>query len=226
MGVKRVTPGSLLKPSCAQAGAVPAVRLTAGRRHRPTVYPGARPRRDPAHGPRAPDRGRPVRLPDCDGAKARESGSRGAMTPDSFFLAEWRTRQPGERRSITRARRLADALGLLGQARPVLSVVGSKGKGTAATYASACLAAAGLRVVTVTGPGYRRAEERIRVDGRAISASRPARTCRPAGRGQGHRWRRRWRRRAARPARPRGTSLRPACSPSRVCSTRRTWPLT
>ena len=93
------------------------------------------------------------------------------MTPDSFFLSEWRSRQPGEGRSITRARRLADALGLLGQARPVLSVVGSKGKGTAAAYASACLAAAGQRVVTVTSPGYRRAAERIRVDGRAISAA-------------------------------------------------------
>ena len=91
------------------------------------------------------------------------------MTPDSFFLSEWSSRRPGEGRSITRARRLADALGLLGQARPVLSVVGSKGKGTAAAYASAYLAAAGQRVVTVTSPGYRRAAERIRVDGRAIS---------------------------------------------------------
>ena len=86
-----------------------------------------------------------------------------------FFLSEWNDRTPGERRSISRARRLADVFGLLGQARPVLSVVGSKGKGTAATYASACLAAAGQRVVTVTSPGYRGAAERIRVNGRAIS---------------------------------------------------------
>ncbi len=98
------------------------------------------------------------------------------MTPDSlllpeFFLAEWESRRPGEGRSITRARRLAGALGLLGQAAPVLSVVGSKGKGTAAIYASACLAAAGQRVVTVTSPGYRTATERIRVDGRAVSPS-------------------------------------------------------
>jgi dihydrofolate synthase/folylpolyglutamate synthase len=48
-------------------------------------------------------------------------------------------------------------------------VVGSKGKGTAATYASACLAAGGGRVVTVTSPALRSDAERIRVDGVAIS---------------------------------------------------------
>ncbi len=92
------------------------------------------------------------------------------MTPDSFFLSEWHARRPGERRSLPRARSLAATLGLLDeQARPVLSVVGSKGKGTTAICASAFLAAAGCRVVTVTSPGYRSAEERIRVDGQAIS---------------------------------------------------------
>ncbi|WP_239162123.1 Mur ligase family protein [Acrocarpospora phusangensis] len=54
---------------------------------------------------------------------------------------------------------------------PVLTVVGSKGKGTAATYASAFLAATGARVVTVTSPGLRSNRERIRVDGAAISAA-------------------------------------------------------
>jgi dihydrofolate synthase / folylpolyglutamate synthase len=98
------------------------------------------------------------------------------MTPDGlalprFFLAEWESRGPAERRSLTRARRLAGALGLLAPAGPVLSVVGSKGKGTAATYASAFLAAAGQRVLTVTGPGYRTATERIRVNGRAVPAA-------------------------------------------------------
>ncbi len=101
------------------------------------------------------------------------------MTPDSFFLAEWHARRPGERRSLPRARILAAALGLLDQTNPVLSVVGSKGKGTTAIYASAYLAAAGLRVVTVTSPGYRSAEERIRLDGCAIS---PARLLELAGR--------------------------------------------
>lgn len=53
---------------------------------------------------------------------------------------------------------------------PVLAVVGSKGKGTAATYASATLAAAGLRVVSVMSPGHRSNRDRIRVDGRAVTA--------------------------------------------------------
>ncbi|MGE5292498.1 MAG: hypothetical protein ACM3ML_35975 [Micromonosporaceae bacterium] len=90
------------------------------------------------------------------------------MTADGFFLSEWRARRPGQRRSLRRARDLADALGLRANLPPLLSVVGSKGKGTTATYASACLAATGIRVVTVTGPGYRRSNERIRLDGRAI----------------------------------------------------------
>ena len=93
------------------------------------------------------------------------------MTPEGFFLSEWRSRRLGEHRSLPRAHSLAAALGLLDQARPVLSVVGSKGKGTAAIYASACLVAAGQRVVTVTSPGYRRASERIRLNGRAIPAA-------------------------------------------------------
>ncbi|GAA0376111.1 hypothetical protein Acor_32100 [Acrocarpospora corrugata] len=50
-------------------------------------------------------------------------------------------------------------------------MVGSKGKGTAATYASAFLAASGGRVVTVTSPGLRSNRERIRLDGAAISTA-------------------------------------------------------
>ena len=52
----------------------------------------------------------------------------------------------------------------------MLTVVGSKGKGTAATYASAALASSGLRVGTLVSPGLRSNRERIRVDGSAISA--------------------------------------------------------
>ncbi len=54
---------------------------------------------------------------------------------------------------------------------PVIAVVGSKGKGTAAVYASATLAAAGLRVGTLTSPGFLSNRERIRVDGMAIPES-------------------------------------------------------
>lgn len=85
------------------------------------------------------------------------------------FYREWERRAPGETRDLGRARALADALGLLDPDVPVLTVVGSKGKGTAATYASAFLAAAGLRVCTVTSPGLRSDRDRIRLDGRALS---------------------------------------------------------
>ncbi|RFS83228.1 hypothetical protein D0T12_24080 [Actinomadura spongiicola] len=85
------------------------------------------------------------------------------------FYREWRGRAPGETRDLGRARALAAVLGVLGPDVPVLTVVGSKGKGTTATYASAFLAAAGLRVCTVTSPGLRVDRDRIRVDGRAVS---------------------------------------------------------
>jgi dihydrofolate synthase/folylpolyglutamate synthase len=84
-------------------------------------------------------------------------------------------RARGQRRSLARAAVFAthlgvDLEGLNARPQDVISVVGSKGKGTAATYASATLAAAGLRVGTITSPGLRSNRERIRVDGRAIDA--------------------------------------------------------
>lgn len=86
-----------------------------------------------------------------------------------MFFREWDGRAPGETRDIGRARALASALHVLAPDAPVLTVVGSKGKGTAALYASAFLAAAGLRVCTVTSPGLRTDRDRIRVDGRAVT---------------------------------------------------------
>jgi folylpolyglutamate synthase/dihydrofolate synthase len=86
------------------------------------------------------------------------------------FFREWDARAPGERRSRDRARALIDALGLSTSGVPTLTVVGSKGKGTTAAYASAFLSAAGLRVVTITSPHFRTVRERIRVDGYAVSA--------------------------------------------------------
>jgi dihydrofolate synthase/folylpolyglutamate synthase len=87
----------------------------------------------------------------------------------AFFFEEWSRRGPGDRRSLRRAALLAGLLGVAEPGLPVLTVVGSKGKGTAATYASAWLVAAGCRVVTVTSPGLRSDVERIRVDGAAVS---------------------------------------------------------
>jgi dihydrofolate synthase/folylpolyglutamate synthase len=88
---------------------------------------------------------------------------------DEVFFAEWRRRRPGRRRDIRRAGELARVLGIATSPCPVLAVVGSKGKGTAATYASATLAGADLRTVTVTSPALRSNTERIRVDGRAVT---------------------------------------------------------
>ncbi|MEV4252955.1 hypothetical protein AB0J52_07275 [Spirillospora sp. NPDC049652] len=91
------------------------------------------------------------------------------MAADQVFFREWTARRPGSRRSIARARELAGVLEVPPDGVPVLAVVGSKGKGTAATYASATVAAAGLRVVSVMSPGHRSNRDRIRVDGRALS---------------------------------------------------------
>ncbi len=95
-------------------------------------------------------------------------------TDQAFFAERIAGRASGRRRSIERARALAPHLGIdlaAWRAHPerVVVVVGSKGKGTAATFASAGLAAAGRRVGTLTSPGLRSNRERIRVDGRAIS---------------------------------------------------------
>jgi dihydrofolate synthase/folylpolyglutamate synthase len=95
-------------------------------------------------------------------------------TDQALFAERIAWRPSGRRRSLARARALAPHLGVdldLWRANPerVISVVGSKGKGTAATFASAALAAGGLRVGTLTSPGLRSNRERIRVDGAAIA---------------------------------------------------------
>jgi dihydrofolate synthase/folylpolyglutamate synthase len=91
----------------------------------------------------------------------------------AFFAERIAGRPSGQRRSLPRARALAPHLGVDLEAwrthpERVVTVVGSKGKGTAATFASAALAAGGLRVGTLTSPGLRSNRERIRVDGAAI----------------------------------------------------------
>ncbi len=95
------------------------------------------------------------------------------VADEVFFEERSRLRRPGIRRSLARARGLAAHLGIdcdrLRQNRwPVIAVVGSKGKGTTATFVSATLSASGMRVGTLTSPGFRSNRERIRVDGNAI----------------------------------------------------------
>jgi dihydrofolate synthase/folylpolyglutamate synthase len=91
------------------------------------------------------------------------------MKAAEAFYMEWARRGPGAQRSVPRAGLLAKELGIGSPVMPVLTVVGSKGKGTAATYASAYLSGSGFRVAMVTSPGLRRNTDRVRVDGVAIS---------------------------------------------------------
>lgn len=94
---------------------------------------------------------------------------------DAAFFEEWSTKQPGARRSLARARAVGRALGTWDDTPPVLVVVGSKGKGTAAVHAAATLSAAlvdggrSAHVGLVTSPGLRTNRERMRFDGLAIS---------------------------------------------------------
>ncbi|MGH3682117.1 MAG: hypothetical protein ACRDT2_17915, partial [Natronosporangium sp.] len=97
------------------------------------------------------------------------------VSPDAVFFREWDARLPGQRRSLDRAGAVLDRIGLAGFRPQTLVVVGSKGKGTTACYASAYLAAAGRRVVTVTSPSFRDSAERIRLDGAAVPAQTLAR---------------------------------------------------
>lgn len=87
------------------------------------------------------------------------------------FFTEWASRRPGQTRSLDRAAALLSALDLSAPRTPVLGVVGSKGKGSTATYAAAALSAAGLRTVLVTGPSFRGYRERVRVDGASVTGA-------------------------------------------------------
>jgi dihydrofolate synthase / folylpolyglutamate synthase len=90
------------------------------------------------------------------------------LPADSVFFSEWEALRRVTRRSVARTAMLADALGINVRALPSVVVVGSKGKATTATFASAVLAAAGLRVGTITSPPIITNRERIRIDGAAI----------------------------------------------------------
>lgn len=109
------------------------------------------------------------------------------LPQDAPFYDEWTRLRGALPRGRARAVDLAPALGLdvgtgadggprvLGTAGrplpPVITVVGSKGKGTAACFASAALHCAGLRVGTVTSPAFRTNAERVRRDGAALDDS-------------------------------------------------------
>ncbi|HKR65805.1 MAG TPA: hypothetical protein VJZ00_18890, partial [Thermoanaerobaculia bacterium] len=91
------------------------------------------------------------------------------LPADRVFFEEWSRMRATSKRSIARAARLAEAMGVPLREIPAIVVVGSKGKATAATLASAALANAGHRVGTITSPPILTNRERIRVNGVAIS---------------------------------------------------------
>ena len=90
------------------------------------------------------------------------------LDADRVFFEEWSRLHVTSKRSVPRAAMLADAMGVPLRALPTIVVVGSKGKATAATKASAALVAAGHRVGTITSPPILTNRERIRIDGIAI----------------------------------------------------------
>lgn len=72
-------------------------------------------------------------------------------------------------------RALVEELGHPEAAYPSLLIAGTNGKGSVAAYLDAALGAAGLKVGRYTSPHLVRVNERIAVDGRAISDARLAR---------------------------------------------------
>lgn len=91
------------------------------------------------------------------------------LDADEPFFREYKEHSGARRRSLVRAARLRDLWDLRAdRLPPVLTVVGSKGKGTAATYAAATLTAAGMRTGLVTSPPFRTNRERVRLDGVAV----------------------------------------------------------
>lgn len=89
------------------------------------------------------------------------------LPADRVFFEEWRRLHTLAKRSVPRALLLAQTMDVDLRGLPSIVVVGSKGKATAATCASAALAAAGHRVGTITSPPILTNRERIRVDGLA-----------------------------------------------------------
>lgn len=89
---------------------------------------------------------------------------------ESVIFSEWRALRQSTSRSLHRTAQLMQQLGYApdAQQHQIIGVVGSKGKGTAAAYASATLAGLGHRVGTVMSPGILSNADRIRIDGEAL----------------------------------------------------------
>lgn len=89
---------------------------------------------------------------------------------EAVIFSEWRELRHLSSRSLERTAALLEVLGYdpAAAGHRTLGVVGSKGKGTAAAYASAALAGLGHRVGTVMSPGVISNADRIRIDGKTV----------------------------------------------------------
>jgi dihydrofolate synthase / folylpolyglutamate synthase len=89
-------------------------------------------------------------------------------------LDEWQTyiglERPGDvTRGLVPVRLVAERLGVAGAAHRNVVVAGTNGKGSTAVFCEALLCGAGLRVGTTLSPHLAEFNERIRVDGQAMS---------------------------------------------------------
>jgi dihydrofolate synthase/folylpolyglutamate synthase len=96
------------------------------------------------------------------------------LPEDEPFFREYNARREGERRDLARAAQLKALLGLSEVKVPIVTVVGSKGKGTAATYAAAVLTACGRRTALITSPPLRTNRERLKIEGATIDQAQYA----------------------------------------------------
>jgi dihydrofolate synthase / folylpolyglutamate synthase len=96
------------------------------------------------------------------------------------------------KRTLDRMRGLVEALGQPQRTFPSIHVTGTNGKGSTVAYAAALLEASGLRVGTYTSPHLHNMTERVRIDGRPVSADRMAdavaRVVKAAPAGVDHSW--------------------------------------
>jgi dihydrofolate synthase/folylpolyglutamate synthase len=96
------------------------------------------------------------------------------------------------KRTLGRMRGLVEALGQPQRTFPSIHVTGTNGKGSTVAYAAELLAAAGLRVGTYTSPHLHNITERVRIDGRPVTADRMAdvvaRVVKAAPTGVDHSW--------------------------------------
>lgn len=93
-----------------------------------------------------------------------------AELEEAVIFSEWRELRQTSTRSLERTAELMTVLDYEPTRAPhqVIGVVGSKGKGTAASYASAALAGLGYRVGSIMSPGAVSNADRIRIAGRVV----------------------------------------------------------